>query len=125
MAVGGDEDPVRPALVCASQGHSPSPETGSGSPRATLDRPLYLWGLGLPIWKMGWGLQPRTEEASAEARQAMGPGGGLEKVSRDRMRSEVRGGKVSQALKLASSPDHGGQRGLGGKLRPAPAMFLL
>lgn len=88
MAVGGDEDPVRPALVCASQGHSPSPETGSGSPRATLDRPLYLWGLGLPIWKMGWGLQPRTEEASAEARQVMGPGGGLEKVSRDRMSSE-------------------------------------
>lgn len=62
------EDSLSPALFHASRGQDAPPETSFRGLRVTLDRPLRLRSLGLPICKMGMGNPASTEEASKEAR---------------------------------------------------------
>lgn len=97
MAVGETEDPIRPALFRASRGQSPSPETGSRNPRVTLDRPLYLRGLGLPIWKVGVGTPVPHRGGQCGGQTSDGAKRKTGKGDRDRT---SRRGRVSQALTL-------------------------
>lgn len=97
MAVGETEDPIRPALFRASRGQSPSPETGSRNPRVTLDRPLYLRGLGLPIWKVGVGTPAPHRGGQCGGQTSDGAKRKTGKGDRDRT---SRRGRVSQALTL-------------------------